>query len=120
MERALSNINKDNLMSNANLVGLLALTGFTIKNNIELNKKLRELEEEIENMKGSFNENNKRANIAFTRLNQRIQDTNTNIRRYQREDKITEVSVDDNKDDVQCIQSANHVPNYNELPVRIS
>ena len=99
MERALSNINKDNLMTNANLVGLLALTGFTIKNNIELSKRLREIEEELDNMKGNFNENNKRANIAFTRLNQRIQDTTNNIKRYQREEKITEV-VDENKDDV--------------------
>jgi hypothetical protein len=99
MERALSNINKDNLMTNANLVGLLALTGFTIKNNIELSKRLREIEEELDNMKGNFNENNKRANIAFTRLNQRIQDTTSNMKRYQREEKITEV-VDENKDDV--------------------
>ena len=103
MERALSTLNKDNLLSNANLVGLLALTGFTIKNNIELNKRLKELEQELENMKGNFNENNKRANIAFTRLNQRIQDTNNSMQRMKREEKITEItdtSFSENKDDV--------------------
>ncbi len=103
MERALSSINKDNLLGNANLVGLLALTGFTIKNNIELNKRLKDMEQELENMKGNFNENNKRSNIAFTRLNQRIQDTNNSMQRIHREEKITEVTdtnINEKKDDV--------------------
>lgn len=103
MERALTSINKDNLLGNANLVGLLALTGFTIKNNIELNKRLKDMEQELENMKGNFNENNKRANIAFTRLNQRIQDTNSSMQRIRREEKITEITdtnTNENKDDV--------------------
>lgn len=103
MERALSSINKDNLLGNANLVGLLALTGFTVKNNIELNKRIKDMEQELENMKGNFNENNKRANIAFTRLNQRIQDTNNSMQRINREEKITDItdiSSSENKDDV--------------------
>lgn len=100
MERALSNINKDNLLVNSNLIGLLALTGFTIKNNIDLNKRLTSIEKELENMKSNFNENNKRSNIVFTRLNQRIQDTNNSIQRIQREEKITEITDEENKDDV--------------------
>tara|TARA_R110001632_G_scaffold20062_2_gene60460 strand:+ start:1495 stop:1836 length:342 start_codon:yes stop_codon:yes gene_type:complete len=102
MEKALANFNKENLMTNANFVGLLALTGFTIKNNIELSKKLKHIEEEMENIKGSFNENNKRANIVFTRLNQRIQETNNNIKVYEKDEKIKEIpeSNFENKDDV--------------------
>ena len=103
MERALSHVNKDSLIPGANIVGLLALTAFTVKSNIELNKKINELHEEIENIKGNFNENNKRANIAFTRLNQRIQETNNSVRRHQREEKVVEIREDyqdENKDDV--------------------
>lgn len=103
MERALSHLNKEGLMSNVNIVGLVALTAYTVKTNLELNKKINELGDEIETMKGNFNENNKRANIAFTRLNQRIQDTGNIVKKIKRDDKVVEVTddvYDDDKDDV--------------------
>lgn len=81
MEKALKHINNNNnLVPAANLVGLAALAGFTIKTNIELNKKINNLEEELSNVKTNFNENNKRANIAFTRLNQKIEETSVGLR----------------------------------------
>lgn len=88
------NMKKDQMISVANLVGLLALTGFTIKTNIDLQKKIKDLEEEISMIKESMRENNKRSNTAFARLNQKIQENTVAVHSQHRE-KITEVPYDD-------------------------
>ena len=108
MEKALNHVKKEGIIAPATLVGLAALTGYTIKTNLELNKKIDFLENEIRNMKSTLNENNKRSNIAFTRLNQKIEETNNSFKNVMQlrpmpvnkpTQKIEEVP-DENKDDV--------------------
>jgi hypothetical protein len=76
MERQLSKINQNHVINGANIIATLTLAGLAYKNFLEINKKFDEIQQELDTIKSSFNENNKRANIAFTRLNQKIEDTN--------------------------------------------
>lgn len=108
MEKALSHVKKEGIIAPATLVGLAALTGYTVKTNLELTKKIELLENEIKNMKSTLNENNKRSNIAFTRLNQKIEETNNSFKNIVHRrpipvnkptQKIEEVP-DENKDEV--------------------
>jgi len=110
MEKAISTINKENLVSNSSLLGVIALTAYTVKTNMEVMKRLNNIEEEMNNIKANFNDNNKRANIALTRLNQKIEDTSSSLRHQhdylksmREENKIVEERVpykEENKDDI--------------------
>ena len=110
MDRVISTINKENMMTNANIIGLLALTAYSVKSNMELNKKINRIEEELDIMKNSFSENNKRSNIAFTRLNQKIESNNDGMKKQyaylkdlgtnKKINKIEELPDIDKKDDI--------------------
>ena len=112
MEKAIKNINNSNLVPAANLVGLAALAGFTIKTNIELNKKINNLEEELNNVKSNFNENNKRANIAFTRLNQKIEETSVNLRHQG--NYLKKMSSNTKEEKIIEVQEEEFVPNNSQ------
>jgi len=62
------------LLGGVNMAGLLSLTAYTIRTLNETNLALQDMRLELEQMKGTFSENNKRSNVAFTRLNQRIEE----------------------------------------------
>jgi len=62
------------LLGGVNTAGLLSLTAYTIRNLNETNASLLEMRQELEQIKGTFSENNKRSNVAFSRLNQRIEE----------------------------------------------
>lgn len=112
MEKAIKNINNSNLVPAANLVGLAALAGFTIKTNVELNKKINNLEEELNNVKSNFNENNKRANIAFTRLNQKIEETSVNLRHQG--NYLKKMSSNTKEEKIIEVQEEEFVPNNSQ------
>ena len=62
------------LLGGVNMAGLLSLTAYTIRTLNETNASLLEMRQELEQIKGTFSENNKRSNVAFSRLNQRIEE----------------------------------------------
>ena len=62
------------LLGGVNMAGLLSLTAYTIRTLNETNASLLEVRQELEQIKGTFSENNKRSNVAFSRLNQRIEE----------------------------------------------
>ena len=62
------------LLGGVNMAGLLSLTAYTIRTLNETNLALQDMRLELEQIKGTFSENNKRSNVAFTRLNQRIEE----------------------------------------------
>jgi len=62
------------LLGGVNMAGLLSLTAYTIRTLNETNMALQDMRLELEQMKSTFSENNKRSNVAFTRLNQRIEE----------------------------------------------
>ena len=62
------------LLGGVNMAGLLSLTAYTIRTLNETNMMLQDMRLELEQMKTTFSENNKRSNVAFTRLNQRIEE----------------------------------------------
>lgn len=62
------------LLGGVNMAGLLSLTAYTVRTLNETNLALQDMRLELEQIKGTFSENNKRSNVAFTRLNQRIEE----------------------------------------------
>lgn len=62
------------LLGGVNMAGLLSLTAYTIRTLNETNLALQDMRLELEQIKSTFSENNKRSNVAFTRLNQRIEE----------------------------------------------
>ena len=62
------------LLGGVNTAGLLSLAAYTIRTLNETQTSLQELRQELEQIKGTFSENNKRSNVAFGRLNQRIEE----------------------------------------------
>ena len=62
------------VLGGINTAGLLSLTAYTIRTLNETNSALLQIKQELEDVKSAFSENNKRSNVVFTRLNQRIEE----------------------------------------------
>lgn len=62
------------VLGGINTAGLLSLTAYTIRMLNETNSSLLQMKQELEDFKAAFSENNKRSNVVFTRLNQRIEE----------------------------------------------
>ena len=102
MRNTLSNgaSNKNLTMAcGANLLGLTALVAYTIKNMNEMKKNMNEIREEIINIKGSTNENNKKMNIVINRINQKLEE---NTQRIENQQNVFKKEI-------------NAVPNMNEI-----
>ena len=98
--KTLSVINQRDVVSGANAMAVLGLAYYTYKQNNELTKKVEFLQEELTKTRIAMNENNKRANIAFTRLNQRVDDTVRVVSTKSHDDVPKIVEIEDNKDDI--------------------
>lgn len=92
------------VISGVNALGLVSLLAYVIRSFNEVNQSIEEIRTEFSTLKTHINENNKRANISFNRLNQKIDDTTINYKRNNQviEHKIVDVSenlVRENKSD---------------------
>ena len=63
------------MLSGVNTLGLVSLLGYTLRTFNEMNATLEELRADMEQIKGTFTENNKRSNLAFNKLNQKIEES---------------------------------------------
>lgn len=63
------------MLSGVNTLGLVSLLGYTLRTFNEMNATLEELRSDMEQIKGTFTENNKRSNLAFNKLNQKIEES---------------------------------------------
>lgn len=66
--------NQAMVLGGVNTAGILSLAAYTVRTLNEVNSNLEEMRFEMEQMKSTFSENNKRSNVAFNRLNQRIEE----------------------------------------------
>lgn len=66
--------NQAMIMGGVNTAGILSLAAYTIRTLKEVNENLEDMRYEMEQLKTTFSENNKRSNVAFNRLNQRIEE----------------------------------------------
>ena len=66
--------NKNMILNSLNTVCILSLLGYTIKTFNEMNGNLEELRSEMEYLKETFMDNNKKSNLAFNKLNQKIEE----------------------------------------------
>lgn len=116
--KSLGQLGQSPILSGANTLGVLGLSFFMYKSWKETNEQLEQMREEINILRNSLNENNKRSNIAFTRLNQKIEDSGRiirnhgsyleNLKRNDNNSKITEVPDDIVEEEVDEISSALH------------
>lgn len=67
------------MLSGANTLGLVSLLAYTLRTFNEININLEDLRNEMEQIKGTFSENNKRSNLAFNKLNQKIEENSQNV-----------------------------------------
>lgn len=67
------------VLGGANTVGIAALAAYTVRTLNEMNSSLEDLRYEMEQIRTTFSENNKRSNVAFNRLNQRIEENIQNV-----------------------------------------
>jgi hypothetical protein len=100
------------MMSGANVVGLVSLLAYTVKSLNEVNSNLEDIRLEVDGLKSSFSENNKRSNLVFNRLHEKIQqnmkvvDTDKNMlesikRKVTEEPSMIYEKKESNKDDVE-------------------
>ena len=66
--------NQAMILGGVNTAGILSLAAYTVRTLNEVNSNLEEMRFEMEQIKSTFSENNKRSNVAFNRLNQRIEE----------------------------------------------
>jgi len=71
--------NKNMILNSLNTVCILSLLGYTIKTFNEMNGNLEELRSEMEYLKENFMDNNKKSNLAFNKLNQKIEENVNNM-----------------------------------------
>ena len=62
------------LIAGANVVGLVSLLAYTLRTFNEVNSNIDELRSELDSFRKNFSENNKRSNMAFNHLNNKLEE----------------------------------------------
>jgi uncharacterized membrane-anchored protein YhcB (DUF1043 family) len=90
------------LLGSANTAGLVSLLAYSLRTFNEINSNLEDIRSELEQIKGTFSENNKRSNMAFNKLNQKIEEnsqhlSNNNINLMKKVKKLSSNAGGDQK-----------------------
>ena len=67
------------LLGGANTAALVSLLAYSLRTFNEINSNLEDIRSELEQIKGTFSENNKRSNMAFNKLNQKIEENSQHL-----------------------------------------
>lgn len=62
------------LLAGANVVGMVSLLAYTLRTFNEVNSNIDELRNELDTFRKNYSENNKRSNIAFSHLNNKLEE----------------------------------------------
>lgn len=101
MSTQLSKMNNNQILTGVTVMSSMAMSAYSIKNIIELNKKIDEIHYNLDEMKKFINEQNRKSNINMNMLNNKIEETERklfSVKRGAPEPKIVEV---DDADDVE-------------------
>ena len=74
MDKRLQNLNNSQVMSGIALMSTAALSVFSVKNIIEINRKLDDINEDLEKIKNFVTENQRKNNITAANLGKKIED----------------------------------------------
>jgi hypothetical protein len=74
MDKRLQNLNNSQMMSGVALFSTAALSVYSIKNIIEINKKLDEIQEDMGKIKHFVTENQRKNNITAANLGKKLED----------------------------------------------
>lgn len=67
------------LLAGANVVGMVSLLAYTLRTFNEVNANIDELRNELDTFRKNYSENNKRSNIAFNHLNNKLEENSRMI-----------------------------------------
>ena len=98
MSTQLSKLNNNQVLTGVTLMSSLALSAYSVKNIIDLNKKIDEIYYNLDEMKKFINEQNRKSNINMNMLNNKIEETERklfSVKRGVSEPKIVEVEDSD-------------------------
>ena len=62
------------LLAGANVVGLVSLLAYTLRTFNEVNTNIEEIRSELDAFRKNYSENNKRSNVAFSHLNNKLEE----------------------------------------------
>ena len=74
MNKAIQNLNQNQIVSGVALVSTAALSVYTVKSTIELNKKIDEIYEDLNKIKNYVSENQRKNNINTAALGKKIEE----------------------------------------------
>ena len=74
MDKSLQKMNQPNIVSGVALLSTAALSVYTVKNTVEINKKLDEIYEDLNKIKNYVSENQRKNNINTATLSKRLED----------------------------------------------
>jgi len=77
MDKRLQNLNQGQIAFGIALTASAAFSAYNIKSNMEINKKLDSMYEDIEKIKQFINDNNRKNNISINNLGKKIEDIQT-------------------------------------------
>ena len=77
MDKQLQHFNQPTLMSGVALASTAALSVYSIKNIIEINKKIDDIQEDMEKIKQFIMENQRKNNITAANLGKKIEDVHS-------------------------------------------
>jgi hypothetical protein len=119
MNKQLQNMNNSQMVSGIALVSTAALSVYSIKNIIDLNRKMEEVMEDMEKIKQFITENQRKNNITSSNLGKRLEEVQGKFYHVmnkmsgdpppvpsRREEKIHEILVDDDQDDIDSTVSS--------------
>ena len=81
--KQLQNLNSNQIASGVALVSTAALGVYTVKNTIELNKKIDEIYEDLNKIKNFVTENQRKNNINTATLGKKIEEVQNKFLNYQ-------------------------------------
>lgn len=112
MNKSLQNLNQPQLVSGVALFSTAALSVYTVKNTIEMNKRLDEIYEDLHKIKQFVTENQRKNNYNTAALGKKLEDVQNKFVNYQPQvqmqvpvqnhpviQEITPMKVEDDIDD---------------------
>lgn len=79
MEKRLQNLNNSQMMAGAALFSTAALSVYSIKSIVDINKKINEIHEDMEKIKQFITENQRKNNITVANLGKRMEEVQNKI-----------------------------------------
>lgn len=90
MNKQLQNLNQNQIISGVTFFSTAALSVYTIKSNIEINKRFDEIYEDLNKIKQFVSENQRKNNINTVALGKKLEDVQNKFFKMPRQERIVQ------------------------------